>query len=111
MKRVSEETRSLRRCRPVARAVAALLAAGLLLAAPAYSQSSLGSLQPQTGAKVFDALVLRPLGFLAVAVGAVAFLPAALLSSPMGRDGIDDAWEHFVEFPSSQTFDRPLGDF
>lgn len=62
-----------------------------------------------TGSKVFDALVLRPLGVLAVPVGAAAFVIAA----PLGAFGIGirETWTTFVLEPVDFAFRRPLGDF
>ena len=59
----------------------------------------------------FDLVILRPLGLVAVAVGAVAFVPAALITAPNGRDGIQSALELFVTEPAKNVFQRPLGDF
>ena len=62
-----------------------------------------------TGSKVFDALVLRPLGAAAVPVGAAAFVVAA----PLGAFGIGirEMWTTFVLEPVDFAFRRPLGDF
>jgi len=59
----------------------------------------------------FDVVILRPLGLVVLAVGAAAFVPAAFLSAPTGRDGWDHALEHFVLEPTKNVFQRPLGDF
>jgi hypothetical protein len=64
---------------------------------------------PVAGAKIFDAVVLRPLGALAVPVGAAAFVVAA----PLGVFGIGirETWSTFVLEPVDFAFRRPLGDF
>lgn len=62
-------------------------------------------------AKAFDVVVLRPLGLLATAIGAGFFPVAALLSSPGGRDAVEEALELFVLVPGQSVFQRPLGDF
>ena len=59
----------------------------------------------------FDVLILRPFGLVTMAVGAGAFVPAALLASPMGWDGIEPALNVFVTEPARHVFQRPLGDF
>jgi hypothetical protein len=65
-----------------------------------------------TGLEIgFDVLILRPLGLVTMAVGAGAFVPAALIASPMGRDGIEPALSIFVTDPAKHVFQRPLGDF
>ncbi len=60
--------------------------------------------------KVFDAIILRPHGFVTTLLGGVFFLPAALMASPSGAEGILDAWEHFVAPSVESTFKRPLGE-
>ena len=61
------------------------------------------------GAKVFDAMVLRPLGVCATIVGIAAFPIAA----PLGAfgPGIRQTWDTFVVTPVDFTFTRALGDF
>ena len=61
------------------------------------------------GAKVFDAMVLRPLGVCATIVGIAAFPIAA----PLGAfgPGIRQTWDTFVVTPVDFTFTRKLGDF
>lgn len=80
--------------------------AGLLLAAPAQADSD-----PHVGEKIFDAVVLRPLGFVSTVVGVVFLVPAVLVSLPYGPQGREEAWGLFVEAPVARTFRRPLGVF
>ena len=63
----------------------------------------------EIGGKVADALVLRPLGAGASAVGLAAFVIAAPLTWPGGN--LQNSWELFVIGPYEYTFVRPLGDF
>ncbi len=67
--------------------------------------------RPHPALMAFDLLMVRPLGFVAVAVGAVLFLPVALITAPMGRDSIQTAKETFITVPSHDVFKRPLGEF
>ena len=67
--------------------------------------------RPNPALIAFDLLIVRPLGFVAVAVGAVLFLPAALITAPMGRDSVETAKESFVTVPTNDVFKRPLGEF
>jgi hypothetical protein len=94
---------------------AAVLIAGLMLVGPANAQSGGGSdawpPPPETGAKVFDALVLRPLGFAGAVVGPVLFVPVAIVTAPGGKDTIEEALELFVLVPGNWVFTRPLGSF
>ncbi len=66
---------------------------------------------PNFGSKLFDCMVLRPLGFAKTLVGGAFFLPAALLASPSGAEGVENAYEIFVASPVEHTFKRPLGEF
>ena len=61
------------------------------------------------GGKVFDAMVLRPLGAGATLVGGAAFVIAAPLA--WYAVGIESVWDLFVMGPVDFTFLRPLGDF
>ena len=49
--------------------------------------------RPNPALMAVDVLIVRPLSFVAVAVGAVLFLPVALITAPMGRDSIQAAQE------------------
>jgi hypothetical protein len=59
----------------------------------------------------FDAVVLRPLGVVAIVVGAAFVVPVALVTWPTGRETIDRATERFVMVPVRSVFESPLGDF
>ena len=56
-------------------------------------------------------VILRPLGFVAVVVGAAAFIPVALLTAPNGKDSLKAALELFVTRPADDVFRRRLGAF
>jgi hypothetical protein len=102
---------------PSLRAVVMTLIAGLLLPANAYAQAQ-QQVEPQPRNPIvaglgigFDAVILRPLGLVAVAVGTAAFVPAALLTAPNGRDGIQSALGILVTERAKSVFQRRLGDF
>ena len=59
----------------------------------------------------FDVIVLRPLGLAVVIASAGAFIPAALLSSPGGRDSFNTAREVFITNPWNALVGSKLGDF
>jgi hypothetical protein len=75
-----------------------------LPAGPAMSQER----EASAGAMIVDALVVRPLGFVALVTGSVVFV----ISYPFAAAGgnVDDAVEKLVKEPARFTFDRPLGD-
>jgi hypothetical protein len=58
----------------------------------------------------FDAVILRPVGFVALCVGATLFIPAAILAAP-DPDALQEAKELFLTLPAQNVFSRPLGDF
>ena len=60
--------------------------------------------------QLFDLVILRPFGLATTIVGGVFFIPAALLASPSGAEGIQAAWEHFVAPSLERTFMTPLGE-
>jgi hypothetical protein len=60
--------------------------------------------------QLFDLVILRPFGLVTTIVGGVFFIPAALLASPSGAEGIQAAWEHFVAPSVERTFKTPLGE-
>jgi hypothetical protein len=93
--------------------ICATLIAALSLPTLAQAQGSSDTVPPPPdyGAQVFDAVILRPLGFTAVVIGAAFFVPAAILTSPGGKDTIEEAMELLVIMPGEWVFTRPLGDF
>jgi hypothetical protein len=62
---------------------------------------------PGVARSAYDLVVLRPLGFLQVVVGAAVALPAYPVS--LLFDGEDDVWRACVAEPVERTFRRPLG--
>jgi len=61
--------------------------------------------------QLFDLIILRPLGLAGTLVGGALFVPAALMASPSGAEGIRGAWEVFVAPLYESTFQNPLGEF
>lgn len=78
---------------------------------PVRTQTAAAGDGRSVGSKIFDCMVLRPFGFAATLLGGVFFLPAAVLTSLSGADGIEAAWDFFVVTQVNNTFKRPLGDF
>ena len=58
---------------------------------------------------VFDALVVRPVGIVATAIGAVFYVAALPFSLPSGSEGA--ARDKLIAGPAQFTFSRCLGDF
>ncbi len=93
------------------RAFASLAAVVLLLSASPSTAAWEGSRGEDILAKGVDALIVRPLASARVIIGAIMFLPAALLSSPSGKEGFDAAYDTLIQEPSEYAFQRELGDF
>ena len=114
-----------KRTRSSLRAVAATLVAGFLAASGAEAQPPaeaptqplaqapelLEPSAPNPAAAVFDVLVVRPLGLVVLPVGVAAFIPAALLTAPNGKESLLTALDLFVTGPANYVFQRPLGEF
>lgn len=85
-----------------------LLLAGLLLAlvsAPAHAEGDGAS---DTGRKVYDALLLRPLSFVRTVVSVALFPVFYPFALPFGAG--DEVIEICITQPVDRTFRRPLGD-
>jgi hypothetical protein len=92
---------------------AALVASAVLLsgAAPAlaFSDEGLTASARHTPA-VFDALVLRPVGLVMTAVGAVVFVPAGAFTALTRPTNIGKPFQKLVAVPFRYTFLDPLGE-
>lgn len=62
-------------------------------------------------ARVFDVLIMRPLGCAATLIGVGLFPAAALMAAPGGREAVEQAWESFILVPAQSVYKRPLGEF
>ena len=92
------------RSRPRRQLAAAIaLVFTLAIAAPAAASDY------PAGDQAFDAIVLRPMGFLGTTVGFLFFVASLPISGPSLM--ADEAWERFVQQPGDFTFHRELGDF
>ncbi len=99
--------------KPVSRSAAfAILAVALSFPAQAHAagwRETWGAIG--TGAKIgVDLAIVRPMGLVAIAVGAGAFVPIAFLTAPNGLDGIREAHDILIDPPVRYVFFRPVGD-
>ena len=101
-----------KRTRSSVRAVVVTLVAGLLMppSARAEAQEALEPPSPNPAVVAFDILIVRPLTLVVVPIGVAAFIPAALLTAPNGKDSVQQALELFVTGPAYYVFQRPLGE-
>lgn len=91
-------------------ALLTILAMLFITAGPALSDQELdedGDLE--AGKMAADALVVRPLGFVAMVLGSAVFLVSLPFSIPGGNT--KSAFTNLMGNPASYTFNRPLGDF
>ncbi len=63
----------------------------------------------EMGAVAMDAVILRPLGFVATVAGLAMFMASTPLVLPAQE--LPTTWDIFVLGPADYTFFRPLGDF
>lgn len=70
-----------------------------------------GSTAQKATASGVDLLFVRPVATVRVVIGGLMFVPAAALSAPSGREGIDGAYETLIELPVEYAFERELGEF
>jgi hypothetical protein len=61
--------------------------------------------------KVFDAIIMRPTGFVTTILGGALFVPGALMASVSGVENIQECWKVFVAPSVEFTFKRPLGGY
>ena len=89
--------------------VLVLLFAGTLGPGPASAQAAYEAERPSPAAMLVDGVVVRPLGLVATAVGAVAWVVTLPFSAIAGSVG--DAGDALVKEPARFTFRRPMGVF
>ena len=94
------------------RIVAVLMIFAMLFisAGPAFSSQELDDDSDLTAGKMTaDALVVRPLSFVAMIIGSVVFVVSLPFSIPGGNT--KPAFDNLMANPASYTFNRPLGEF
>ena len=92
-------------------ALALALCVLLPVQATARDGSDAGTAAAEYALPALDVIVLRPLGLVALVVGGAAFVPAAILTAPGGRDAIGEAFDVFVTPGYEFVFERQLGGF
>ncbi|MCG6881287.1 MAG: hypothetical protein LJE96_19355 [Deltaproteobacteria bacterium] len=73
------------------------------------AQENVKKLDDKGGYMVADLVVMRPLGIVATAAGAVAYVLSLPFSLAGGNE--PEARQKLMGDPASYTFTRPLGDF
>ena len=87
----------------------AILVLAAVLSAPAFSATAVNArtAQPGAGAMFIDAVLVRPLGVVATALGAVTWVVSLPFSALGGNVG--EAADMLIKAPAVYTFKRPLG--
>ena len=75
----------------------------------ALAEEYFESEEPEGGEMIYDAIIVRPIGLIATAVGSVFFVLSLPFSAAGGN--VDTASEELVKKPARFTFKRPLGEF
>jgi hypothetical protein len=65
--------------------------------------------EPEGGEMIYDAVIVRPIGMVATAIGSVFFVLTLPFSA--AGDNVDAAQEELIKRPARFTFKRPLGEF
>jgi hypothetical protein len=94
--------------RNVSRFIAAAVAAALL-ASPAVAEQEFTDVEASHTSDVFDLLVMRPVGMIGLAVGAVLWLPAAAMTAAVQPSELYKPTEALIKKPYRYVFDDPIG--
>lgn len=89
------------------RSLTAMLFAAIIAAHPALADEQMPA-DRKGGDMVVDALIVRPMGLVGLALGAVTWVVALPFTIPSGS--VDAATENLVMKPTRYTFQRPLGE-
>ena len=86
-----------------------IMAAMMIMPLTADAAEYFETEDPSGGAMMYDLVVVRPVGIVATALGAVFFIVSSPFSALGGN--IESASEKLVKDPVAYTFKRPLGEF
>ena len=89
--------------------LAAVAVAAALLTSPALAGPQFGQSEASNTGPVFDVLVMRPLGLVAMGVGALLWLPAAGMTAAIQPSEIGKPTEMLVKKPYRYVFEDPIG--
>ena len=97
--------------RALRRPLVALLAAALLAAhaSPAFAARQVGEIQYEPASIGMDMVILRPMGLVATAVGAVFAVPATFFTLITHPTQVGKPIDFFVMRPARYTFVDPIG--
>ena len=93
--------------------IVSLIIALSLISAPVVVVSAEGGEFDRNGksmAIIWDVLAVRPVSYIAIAVGAIIYVPAALFTM-MGGNDIEPVQDALLKGPYDYAVKRPLGQF
>ena len=93
----------------ISRTLLVYILIGTIISIPATAFAEKNLETPSIFDTFIDAVVLRPLGLLAIPVGFGAFIIALPFSALGGNT--KTSFNQLVKAPAKYTFERPLGDF
>jgi hypothetical protein len=95
--------------RRVARSLLICLSLAALLAMPAGAASGTDQLDKKPAPPMMDALIMRPLGLVALGVGALLWLPAAGITAVTRPSEVGTTTHYLLRVPADFVFADPLG--
>ena len=80
-----------------------------LLAGPAMAELQFTNVDASHASPMFDVLVMRPVGLIALGFGALLWLPAAAITAAVQPSELGKPTETLVLKPYHYVFDDPIG--
>lgn len=94
--------------RLVSRFLAAAVVAALV-AGPALAEKQFSNVEASNASPMFDVLVMRPVGLIGLAFGALLWLPAAAMTAAVQPSEVSKPTEMLIKKPYRYVFDDPIG--
>lgn len=94
--------------RLVSRFLAATVVAALV-AGPALAEKQFSNVESSNASPMFDVLVMRPVGLIGLAFGALLWLPAAAMTAAVQPSEVSKPTEMLIKKPYRYVFDDPIG--
>ena len=94
--------------RLVSRFLAATVVAALI-AGPALAEKQFSNVESSHASPLFDVLVMRPVGLIGLAFGALLWLPAAAMTAAVQPSEVSKPTEMLIKKPYRYVFDDPIG--
>jgi hypothetical protein len=83
--------------------------AAIFLASSALASQEFSNVEASNASPMFDVLVMRPVGLIGLAFGAVLFVPAAAMTLAIQPTEIGKPTEALIKKPFRYVFSDPIG--